>query len=293
VTQPDISAIEAEQQDPRLSTLQKLAKACRISLGALVEPARATRFRSRFPLPKLPSDARARQDLASKLQTDIQSLLAERRELERRVWGTRGRAKIINQAVATVTSGPYRTVGDVILDHRRIALTPREERAELRRDLGRHARRRAGTLDAAQRLAAKVTEDTIAEYCRQAGLTPEQYRSTHARVAGRLDDVYVRLAAVDPTAFIRFYSDAVSCGDLPFTERLLEAALAGLPSRRLWRNSRSSATTSQGRRRWDRRHEVLFPLPEPAFPEVFDTEPVRSVRTQKEPPAHTLEQQRR
>jgi hypothetical protein len=263
--------IETEQQDPRLSTLQKLAKAFRVSLGGLVDPARAPRFRSRFPLPKLPSDARARQDLATKLQTDIQSLLAERRELERRVWGARGREKIIGQAVASVTSGPYRTIGDLIFDHRHIALTPREERAELRRNLGRHVRRRAGALDAARRLAAKVTEGTTAEYCRQAGLTLEEYQSAQACVARRLDDVYVRLAAVDPTAFIRFYSNAVSCGDLPFAERLLEAALAGLPSRRLWRSSRSNATAPQSRRRWDRRHEVLFPLPDPAFPEVFDT----------------------
>ena len=171
VTQPDISAIEAEQQDPRLSTLKKLAKAFRVSPGALVDPARTSRLRSRFPLPKLPSDAKARQDLATKLQTEIRSLLAERGELERRVWGTRGCAKIIKQAVASVTSGPYRTVGDVIRDHQRIALAPPKERAQLRRDLSRHARRRAGALDAAQRLAAQVTKDTTAEYCRRAGLT--------------------------------------------------------------------------------------------------------------------------
>jgi hypothetical protein len=229
-----------------------------VSLGALVDPPRAPRFRSRFPLTKPPSDVTERQDLATQLRTDIQSLLAERRALERRVWGARGRGKIINQAVASVTSSPYRTVGDVIRDHQRIELAPPKERAELRRDLRHQARRRAGTLDAAQRLAAQVTLDATAEYCRQAGLTPEQYRSAHASVNQRLDNVYVRLAAIDATAFTRFYSDAVSCGDLPFAARLLEAAHSGLPSRRLW-GSRSSATTPQGRRRWDRRREVLLP----------------------------------
>jgi transcriptional regulator with XRE-family HTH domain len=261
VTQPDISMIEAGQQDPRLSTLEKLAKAFRMSLGALIDPARACRPRGRVPLPKLPSNATARQRLAGQLRREIRSLLDERRALERRVWGDQEPQEIIDRAVDAGSSGFRRTtLSDLIHAHQHVELAPPEERAKLRLAQRRRAQHRAGTRDAAQRLAARVTADIIAARCRQADLTPEEYRAAHASVNQRLDNTYVSLAAIAPTAFTRFYTDAVSCGDVSFAARLLDAARTGLPDRRLWRG-RTSATTPQARRRWEQRRELLFPSP--------------------------------
>jgi transcriptional regulator with XRE-family HTH domain len=268
VTQPDLSAIEAGQQDPRLSTLQKLATAFRLSLGALVDRARERRLRSRLPLPTPPSEPTAREQLAEQLRAEIRSLVAERHDLERSIWGDRDPGEIIDRAVDIETRGFRRTtLSDLICAQQRIALTPLEARAPLEHAYRQQAQRRAGTRDAAQRLAVRMVADIIAAHCHQAGLTPKQYRAAHASVNQRLDATCVRLAAVDPEAFTRFYTDAVSCGDVSFAAWLLDAARAGLPDRHLW-TGRTRATTPQGRERWEQRRERLLPplCPSPPRP---------------------------